>query len=1068
MPQFDVAAAKKAGYTEAQIADFLASEKGFDASAAREAGYDDAQLVSHLSAGEPAVKASDDMGYDPKTMIGRGPRSANNGSGNPEDVREPTAFRGYDPTAMEDKVTREGLDKPTVMGGDLLDKSWEGAAARTVAEGLAPTTASLVGSRLGMIAGAPAGPWGAGAGALAGGLSGGWLGKTVQDALLRAYPETAVKVGLDETQRQVDATQHPVVVPMAAAGLGFLSGRPGRTTNYLEPVISGAIGGTFEAANEVMSGQKLNPAAIAGVSGLSALQYKPHTLSNMASSRISDLENMLIRSRGVDPNEARQIAADMLTAGTPAVPADLFSAKNKADFGKVTELAPKGHELAAKYAEGVLADVPKAGQKVVSQLAPSDVRTAEQAAAEAAKDIAEHPDVIAAKPDVVSGEAGSKIHETFNADLDARESNMSATYKKAEEGGKTVINPSVATPADLSSRLKAAFDPHAEIFGEIDLPASARRFTKMSSFLTDANELDVGQIFKMRKQLNSVIGGKPGSPDAAAAKDMKKVLDGFMDEVVDAPDGLVGDPNTVNDWRSAIGQRREIGQLYQANDVMQDITEREFSGGKKVPKMGADFVSKRLLGNLTGTKDQVKDLTALRDRLGENDPKWVALQKEGLAKVLGKDFGTKNFGAALKKFESDNPALAKLFITDEDRIRLTKGQDVVQGAIGRQGAQSAASNIMSTNPTDFANSVSAMSRSALRDARVAARQVLRDAMNNPAKSESTLRQIVSQPDSQDNIIALFGEDEGGQLIRSAKAVTGKIKGAIDILPKDPKESGAENKDLAKAIALVPFGAKMGPGIAVGRFLENLGMRTTKANQIVADALDPSKTDEVIAMIEKNYGKSTASRFAKRVANVMATQDKKPLIVNKATAISSVTRPEPKETKPEEKVKEPQASTSANYDVGYLASKIESHEGLGKNPTSSAVGPFQFVSGTLAETYNQMHPDQDPITPEQADAMRSSGKITEDDLREMGKFHTQKNIDFLLENDLPITASNVYLMHFAGRGATPKVIAAEPTAPITDVLSADQIAANSNIEFEGKRFPEFTVQDLRDWANDVML
>ncbi|HEX7891474.1 MAG TPA: hypothetical protein VF522_19135 [Ramlibacter sp.] len=46
---FDVEAARKAGYSDAEIADYLASGNKFDAKKAREAGYTDSELIAHLA-----------------------------------------------------------------------------------------------------------------------------------------------------------------------------------------------------------------------------------------------------------------------------------------------------------------------------------------------------------------------------------------------------------------------------------------------------------------------------------------------------------------------------------------------------------------------------------------------------------------------------------------------------------------------------------------------------------------------------------------------------------------------------------------------------------------------------------------------------------------------------------------------------------------------------------------------------------------------------------------------------------------------------------------------------------
>lgn len=50
MSDFDAAAAKKAGYTDGEIADYLGKQRGFDVAGARKAGYADADVIAHLSA----------------------------------------------------------------------------------------------------------------------------------------------------------------------------------------------------------------------------------------------------------------------------------------------------------------------------------------------------------------------------------------------------------------------------------------------------------------------------------------------------------------------------------------------------------------------------------------------------------------------------------------------------------------------------------------------------------------------------------------------------------------------------------------------------------------------------------------------------------------------------------------------------------------------------------------------------------------------------------------------------------------------------------------------------------
>jgi hypothetical protein len=58
MAKFDVEGARRAGYTDAEIADFLAGEEAFDTAAAREAGYTDAEIIGYISAAPTAPAAA--------------------------------------------------------------------------------------------------------------------------------------------------------------------------------------------------------------------------------------------------------------------------------------------------------------------------------------------------------------------------------------------------------------------------------------------------------------------------------------------------------------------------------------------------------------------------------------------------------------------------------------------------------------------------------------------------------------------------------------------------------------------------------------------------------------------------------------------------------------------------------------------------------------------------------------------------------------------------------------------------------------------------------------------------
>jgi hypothetical protein len=56
---FDIEGARKEGYSDAEIADHLASQRKFDLAGARKEGYTDAEIISHLAAAKPAAPTAE-------------------------------------------------------------------------------------------------------------------------------------------------------------------------------------------------------------------------------------------------------------------------------------------------------------------------------------------------------------------------------------------------------------------------------------------------------------------------------------------------------------------------------------------------------------------------------------------------------------------------------------------------------------------------------------------------------------------------------------------------------------------------------------------------------------------------------------------------------------------------------------------------------------------------------------------------------------------------------------------------------------------------------------------------
>lgn len=129
-------------------------------------------------------------------------------------------------------------------------------------------------------------------------------------------------------------------------------------------------------------------------------------------------------------------------------------------------------------------------------------------------------------------------------------------------------------------------------------------------------------------------------------------------------------------------------------------------------------------------------------------------------------------------------------------------------------------------------------------------------------------------------------------------------------------------------------------------------------------------------------------------------------------------------------------------LGQIAQVESSGNPAAGNDASSAKGLFQFTG----PTWKQYGNGADPLDPAaNADA---------------GARFLKDNSAALTGAGYEPTPGNIYLSHFAGAGGARKVLGADPTAPVSTVLSPDAIVANPFLK-------TMTVADLRAWADRKM-
>ena len=154
----------------------------------------------------------------------------------------------------------------------------------------------------------------------------------------------------------------------------------------------------------------------------------------------------------------------------------------------------------------------------------------------------------------------------------------------------------------------------------------------------------------------------------------------------------------------------------------------------------------------------------------------------------------------------------------------------------------------------------------------------------------------------------------------------------------------------------------------------------------------------------------------------------------------------------ERLRHGAANMGLGQPIGAMANIIAAESGWNphaQNPNSSAGGLAQFIDSTWSQY---------------------GGGNKFDPMQQIANFlqFTADNIQSFVSNvGRQPDAAEIYASHFGGAGvgnALGKMLdSGQGHLPISSVLSSEQIAANSGIEFNGKSFSQLTVGEFHDWA-----
>lgn len=136
--------------------------------------------------------------------------------------------------------------------------------------------------------------------------------------------------------------------------------------------------------------------------------------------------------------------------------------------------------------------------------------------------------------------------------------------------------------------------------------------------------------------------------------------------------------------------------------------------------------------------------------------------------------------------------------------------------------------------------------------------------------------------------------------------------------------------------------------------------------------------------------------------------------------------------------------------------IANRSGQGGTSTSTAFGLTQFTKGTFEGMVKQAGKDN-PLYGKTWDDYKADTNLQLEATRQL----TEKNRQTLASNKLSTTDAAMYLAHFLGATGATKVLSANDNTPLTDVVSAEQLQANPQLQRMS------TVADIKAWADNKM-
>lgn len=279
--------------------------------------------------------------------------------------------------------------------------------------------------------------------------------------------------------------------------------------------------------------------------------------------------------------------------------------------------------------------------------------------------------------------AGAAVSERLTTMADTQRTGVTSAYKAARDVGTGAHLPAAERPTIGAVLRQSVSDYHPENIAPV---------TRELDMIDGLSTVTARDLFEARRRLTNLRASNERT-HGMAAKNAVEALDGYIDDAV-ARDLFTGDPRAVTAWREAIGRRRAFGRMFEGDDMVERLTEREpRSGALQLsvdPNDAANYILGRAGLGFVGRRNFLRDAGRLRDVLGPDSAEWNGIRSavfqrfvqagDGAFDGAERAFSGQRFATEWANANARDPRLMNLMFTADERQTITRLAAIAQRA----------------------------------------------------------------------------------------------------------------------------------------------------------------------------------------------------------------------------------------------------------------------------------------------------------------------------------------------------------------------------------------------------